>query len=90
MRLSDLITELLEILRSGEQDVTWSSYASVDDAITELEDLRHRISEPEARQRLRFLCLPTGALEEIAISSGWAKEWLRLVNEEYRSEIYPQ
>ncbi|WP_326567217.1 hypothetical protein VSH64_36045 [Amycolatopsis rhabdoformis] len=90
MRLSDLITELLEILRSGEQDLTWSSYASVDDAVNELEDLRQKISDPEAQQRLRFLCLPTGALEEIAISSGWAKEWLRLVNEEYGPDLYPQ
>lgn len=86
-RLRDLITDLLSILRTGEHDVTWTGYHTVEEAIAELERLHDRIGtgDAAARERLRFLCLPTGAIEEIAISSGWTGTWLELIQDRYRS-----
>jgi hypothetical protein len=86
-RLCDLISDLLSILRTGDHDVTWTRYDSVEDVIIELDQLRVRIKDgdPDARQRLRFLCLPTGAIDEIAISSGWAGTWVKLIDGKYRS-----
>ncbi|HET6503400.1 MAG TPA: hypothetical protein VFG87_21835 [Amycolatopsis sp.] len=86
-RLRDLISDLLSILRTGDHDILWTRYDSVEDVITELEQLRDRIKDgdPDARQRLRFLCLPTGAIDEIAISSGWAGAWVELIDGKYRS-----
>ncbi|MEU4669451.1 hypothetical protein AB0F91_16055 [Amycolatopsis sp. NPDC023774] len=79
-QLCEVITDLLHILRTGEHDTSWSSYRSADDAITELEQLKERIEQgdPKAEQRLRELFLPTGALEEIAVSSGWRGTWVEL------------
>ncbi|WP_432848886.1 hypothetical protein ACQPXB_48805 [Amycolatopsis sp. CA-161197] len=79
-QLCEVIDDLVHILRTGEHDTAWSSYRSVGDAITELEHLKERIrqGDPEAEKRLRELFLPTGALEEIAVSSGWAGTWVEL------------
>lgn len=86
-RLCDLIGDLLSILRVGEHDVTWSRYRTVEELIAELEDLRERIrgGDSAARQRLKMLSLPTGAIDEIAISSGWAGTWVNLLDGKYRS-----
>lgn len=85
--LCGLIDDLLSILRTGEHDVTWSSYRTTSQAVKELEELRGRIEHGDAaaHERLRFLCLPTGAIEEIAVSSGWAPAWVQLINEKYAS-----
>ncbi|MEU6646425.1 hypothetical protein ABZ863_28300 [Saccharomonospora sp. NPDC046836] len=85
--LSDLIGELLSILRTGTHDVLWSRYSTVEELIHELETLRQRIDDGNAtaREQFKVLCLPTGALDEIAISSGWADTWVRLVDGKYRS-----
>ncbi|MFI5607575.1 hypothetical protein [Amycolatopsis sp. NPDC051903] len=91
-RLADLITDVLAILRAGEHDTSWSSYETTADAVEELEGLRPRVEagEREAVERFKFLCLPTGAIEEIAVSSGWSRQWVELVNEKYRDAFNPQ
>ncbi|MEV6895930.1 hypothetical protein [Amycolatopsis sp. NPDC051372] len=79
-QLCEVINDLIRILRTGEHDTSWSSYRSTDDAIAELEHLEDRIrqGDPSAEQRLKELFLPTGALEEIAVSSGWVGTWIEL------------
>lgn len=88
-RLSDLIGDLLSILRTGEHDVSWSRYATLSEAINDLEHLRGRIEQGDAaaRERFKLLCAPTGSIDEIAISSGWADTWTKLVNGQYRAEF---
>jgi hypothetical protein len=80
-RLSLLLDEVVAILRTGEHDTSWSSFGSTAEAIAELESLRPRVAagEAEALARFEFLCSPTGAIEEIAVSSGWSGRWLQLV-----------
>jgi hypothetical protein len=79
-QLCEVITDLVHILRTGEHDTSWSSYRLTDDAVAELEQLKERIQRGDrtAEQRLRELFLPTGALEEIAVSSGWSGAWVEL------------
>ncbi|TNC22863.1 hypothetical protein [Amycolatopsis alkalitolerans] len=86
-RLCDFIDDLLAILRVGEHDVLWTRFDSVDQVVAELEQLRGRISNGDgaARQEFRILCLPTGAIDDIAISSGWTENWVKLVDGKYRS-----
>ena len=88
-RLCDLIGDLLSILRTGGHDVSWSRYGTLSDAINDLERLRNRIEEgdPAAREQFKLLCAPTGAIDEIAISSGWTDTWANLVDDKYRSEF---
>lgn len=87
--LADLVGDLLSILRAGQHDVTWSRYRSVEEVINDLEHLRERIEEgdPAARKQFKLLCAPTGAIDEIAISRGWADTSIKLVGGKYRSEL---
>ncbi|GAA5162076.1 MULTISPECIES: hypothetical protein [Amycolatopsis] len=87
MAFRELIDDLLAILRTGEHDVSWTRFRSTAEVVSELEQLRERIDEDEARERLKLLCLPTGAIEEIAVSSGWASTWVHLVNSKYRADF---
>lgn len=88
-RLCDLIGDLLSILRTGQHDVMWTGYDSGDEVIAELEQLRDRINNGDstARQRFKTLCLPTGAIDDIAISSGWTETWVKPDDDKYRSEF---
>jgi len=77
----ELVEQVLSILRTGEHDVTWSRYGTVEEAIADLEHLRDRVAagDDAARGELELRFAPTGSVEEIAISSGWAETWLELV-----------
>lgn len=80
-RLCALIGQLLSILRTGEHDVSWSRYWTLDEAITDLERLRAGIAEGDssARDEFKVLCAPTGSIDEIARASGWTATWLSLL-----------
>ncbi|WP_191247396.1 hypothetical protein [Amycolatopsis deserti] len=84
-RLPGLLQELLGILRRGDHDVSWTGYATVDELIAELEALSEpvRRGDPAACARLRHLCVPTGAIHEVAVSTGRSAAWLELANDKY-------
>ncbi|WP_435582570.1 hypothetical protein [Amycolatopsis thermoflava] len=86
--VQDLIDDLLLLLRTGEQDVSWTRYESVDQLIAELERLRAR--GDDVAGEVRRLCLPTGVIDEIAVSSGWSEAWLRLTTGKHRDVLSPQ
>jgi hypothetical protein len=72
------ISRLVYLLSLPDVDVCWSSYDNALDAIEELKLLESRIisQDKNAVKRLLFLLAPTGALQEISISSGWGDEFL--------------
>ncbi|WP_020418298.1 hypothetical protein [Amycolatopsis sp. ATCC 39116] len=86
--VQSLIDDLLLILRSGEHDTSWTRYESVGQLIAELERLRAR--GDDAAAEVRRLCLPTGVIDEIAVSSGWSEAWLRLTTGKHRDVLSPQ
>ncbi len=77
-----VLTEVIDIVARPDTDVTWSGYDTPEEAAAELRDLIDRIRDPRtARSAVReisLLFLPTGALQEIAISSGWGNTYLTL------------
>jgi hypothetical protein len=79
--------ELVSVLRAARQlaarpgnDFTWSSWSDADDAVTELDG---HIATLEAgglppRSDVSVLFAATGPLQEVALSSGWSKQFLAL------------
>jgi hypothetical protein len=85
-----IVDELLSIVQSGSQDLDWQPW--YEDERQLVEDLRDhadraRRGDDSRLPELKFMLAPTGALNEIAISSGWAASYLRLANEFDR--LYP-
>ena len=79
--------ELVEILEAAKRllsipknDFSWSSWASAADAIRELDVQIAAINagKPPPRSDLAVLFAPTGQIQEVSLSSGWADDFLSL------------
>ena len=75
-----VLDQVLTFLRRPSTDVAWSTYRSPERAIRHIESLRRRVAwgDPFAVTQVAFLFMPTGALQEISLSSGWSEEFLSL------------
>jgi hypothetical protein len=75
-----VLDEVLTFLRRPSTDVAWSTYPSQERAVRHIKSLRRRVAwgDPFAITQLVFLFMPTGALQEISLSSGWSAEFLLL------------
>ena len=75
-----MLNEVLALLRRPSTDVAWSTYRTPEHAIRHIQSLRQRVvwGDPFALTQLSFLFMPTGALQEISLSSGWSEEFLSL------------
>ncbi len=80
--------ELLAVLRDArdlltrpENDFGWSSWRNAREALEEIDTLTNRVRTGEVpRAELRVVFAPTGPLQEVSISSGWAAELLELAS----------
>ena len=79
--------ELAEALRAARvllarpgTDYSWSSFGHEGDALAELDGLVARIEEGQLPPRLQLdvLFAPTGPIQEVSLSSGWADEFLEV------------
>ena len=82
--MDDLLAVMLEVRRliaRPENDFTWSSFIDQEAALEEIDGF---ISELEAGTAnpywIGMLFLPTGPLQEVAISSGWGDEFVALAD----------
>lgn len=77
-----IVDTVIEIVTTNEQDIVWSYYDSVSDLVADLNDIKKRIGNSEKRWRIELTLLfaPTGALQEIALSSGWSEKYLKLAS----------
>jgi hypothetical protein len=76
----DILNEVIRIIESGEANVTWPGYGTVDDALLDLADHIDRLAQNDLskRKELEILFAPTGALQEISLSSGWSEQFLSM------------
>ena len=73
-----IVTALLAEATAGPQDMSWQHrYRDESELVAELSDqlARLRRGDPSRLSELRIALLPTGALNEIAISSGWSERY---------------
>ncbi len=88
LRLNDpdevvrVLTVVIDHIAQPDTDVCWSGYDTPEEAIAELRELIDGIRVPSPARRtvrkISLLFLPTGAIQEIAISSGWGNTYLAL------------
>jgi hypothetical protein len=78
---------LLEVLRDAREflarpcnDFAWSSWDNCEDAVRQMDDLIRRVESGDMPDLtdLTVLFAPTGDIQEVAESSGWGQEFLKL------------
>jgi hypothetical protein len=74
--LADLMTEALALVRREANDFSWSSWPDAAAASAELSRLS---AEPDAAL-IAIVFAPTGPMQELAMSSGWAHDYVALAN----------
>ena len=76
--LKENLNRLKFLLSQPSTDVCWSSYNTSSEVIYDLETVENGVlnNEEKSVDRLILLLAPTGALQEISISSGWGEEFL--------------
>lgn len=81
--------ELVEVLREARallarpgNDFDWSSWRDANHALQEVDGLIRQIASGRLPDRgdLSILFVPTGPMQEAALSSGWGNEFLAVAN----------
>jgi hypothetical protein len=80
IRLIHLLKKIKEIIITLKTDTLWSSFDNKEDILEELDNHIQRFQNNDfsSIEQLIGLFLPTGDLQEIAISSGWGEEYLAI------------
>lgn len=97
--LMDARRELIEVLRQARvlldlpgNDFAWSSWEDAVAALGEIDGLISRLeaSVLPARLDVSVLFAPTGPIQEVSLSSGWAREFLALAErfDEVERQLY--
>jgi len=74
------LNEIIELVSTRDTNMVWSTFDTKEVLILELENYIQRLknSDFSSIEQLISLFLPTGDLQEIAISSGWGEEYLSI------------
>ena len=69
------------VARSGN-DFSWSGWRDREEALAEIQALiaRAKVGDESKRLDVRVLFAPTGPLQELSMSSGWADDFLKLAS----------
>ncbi|GGS25872.1 hypothetical protein [Actinokineospora fastidiosa] len=78
--VAGVLEDLLAVVSGSEQDTGWSGWGGGDEMVAELRGhlARLRVGDASGLPALRRLFAPTGALQEVALSSGWGGRYLEL------------
>ena len=78
--LIDLLDNIKEIIRTRDTDMLWSIFETKEDFLKELDNHIQKFQNNDfsSIEQLIGLFLPTGDLQEIALSSGWGEEYLAI------------
>ena len=82
--LIHVLESTLELINLPDNDFCWSSWGNQEDAVKEvigLIDILKNGGIPE-RIKVSVLFAPTGPLQEVSLSSGWAEAFIK-VSEKY-------
>jgi len=78
--LINVLREARELLGRPGNDFSWSSWAGASAAIKEIDGLIASIEAGRLPDRIRIdmLCVVTGPICEVSVSSGWGEEYMEL------------
>jgi hypothetical protein len=77
-----ILAEASTMLARANNDFAWSSWIDAADAVRELEGLAAtlRAGGRPPRLELEVVFAPTGPIQEVSLSSGWADRFLELAS----------
>jgi hypothetical protein len=82
--VDDLLAVMLEarrLIALPENDFSWSSFIDQKSALEEIDEIISDLEEGTAHARgVAVLFLPTGPMQEVALSSGWGDEFVALAD----------
>ena len=80
MNLIVILQEARALLALPDNDYSWSSWRDAPHALAEIDDLIARLERGEMPPRISLTVLfaPTGPIQEVSLSSGWAQAFLDL------------
>jgi hypothetical protein len=80
--LVDVLRDARSLLERPGNDFVWSSWEGADEALRELDELIAAVESGPLPERLDLAVLfaPTGPIQEVSISSGWAGQFLVLAS----------
>jgi hypothetical protein len=81
-QLLDILSEAIRLVSLPENDFSWSSWAGAEEALAELTLIREQFARDDfsSLRELEIIFAPTGPMQEVGISSGWAKIYLALAD----------
>jgi hypothetical protein len=79
-QLANVLRETRALLALPDNDFAWSSWGDADAALAEVDGLIAALAAGRLPSRLTVSVLfaPTGPIQEVSLSSGWAAEFLAL------------
>ncbi|MEZ5562724.1 MAG: hypothetical protein R3F27_07215 [Gammaproteobacteria bacterium] len=78
--LVNVLEAAVELISIEGNDFIWSSWSNADEALAEVRSLLARVQSgvlPE-RADVAILFAPTGPIQEVSLSSGWAEAFLKV------------
>jgi hypothetical protein len=78
MTLTDVLARMRRLIALPGNEFGWSTWDNADEALEEFDTLVAEIELGGRPAGMTVLFLPTGQLQELSISSGWAVEYLEL------------
>ena len=76
-KLISVIKDTRNYLTREGNDYSWSSWTGQDQALAEIDSILKQL-ESGSVPDIEVLFAPTGPIQEVSLSSGWSREFLRL------------
>ena len=80
--LLDVLRDAKVLIKRPDNDFVWSHRGSQSEALAEIQEMEEQIANNDFSRlyELELLFAPTGSMQELSLSSGWADEFLSLAN----------
>jgi len=80
--LVHVLESAIELISLPDNDFSWSPWDGAEEATVEIKDLISLVKRGRLPERLKVSVLfaPTGPLQEVSLSSGWADPFLKLAD----------
>jgi hypothetical protein len=75
--LIEVIKETRTYLALDGNDYSWSSWNDKDQALAEIDAILAQLEDGSVPE-MEILFAPTGPIQEVSLSSGWTREFLKL------------
>jgi hypothetical protein len=79
-KLISVIKDTRKYLALEGNDYSWSSWKDQDQALAEIDSILNQLQSGSV-PNIEVLFAPTGPIQEVSVSSGWSREFLKLAEQ---------